>query len=331
MNKNEFLDQLFAHLTEVSDIEKEQINEYYTELLLDKMEEGCSEEEAVQSFGTPEEAAEMILEDLKESRMEVAAVTREVVRTQPKNDVLIDEPGITSFDIDVENASIKVYPSSNLSFRVKYIRDENVEVEYSRQGDRFVLRAREKAQRMSWRRFVCGPNSESKLVVEIPEGTIQQFRLKSSNAAVKINDIVIRKVGDVETSNGKIVLIGCSGGEFVGQSNNAKIHVENCDMKKIDVRTTNGTVSVENSKQEQLICKTTNGRVCVENIVADDITLRSTNGSIAGEIVGAQNDYNIDAHTINGSCRPSKQININSTKKLSARTTNGSVNISFTE
>lgn len=331
MNKNEFLDHLFAHLTEVSNIEKEQINEYYTELLLDKMEEGCSEEEAVQSFGTPEEAAEMILEDMKESRMEVAAVTREVVRTQPKSDVLIDEPGITSFDIDVKNASIKVYPSSDLNFRVKYIRDENVEVEYSRQGDRFVLREREKAQRMSWRRFVCGPNSEGKLVVEIPEGTIQQFRLKSSNAAVKINDILIRKVGEVETSNGKIVLIGCSGGDFVGQSNNAKIHVENCDMKKIDVRTTNGTVSVENSKQDQLVCKTTNGRVCVENIVADDITLRSTNGSIAGEIVGAQNDYNIDSHTINGSCRPSKQINVNSTKKLSVRTTNGSVNISFTE
>ena len=62
MNKREFLRSLSASLRGMPRGERAQSLEYYGEMILDRMEEGLSEEEAVARLGSADEIARQILE-----------------------------------------------------------------------------------------------------------------------------------------------------------------------------------------------------------------------------------------------------------------------------
>lgn len=62
--KNEFLSRLREKLSGLSREDIEKSVDYYSEIIDDKIEDGMSEEEAVNSIGTPDEAAKSILKDM---------------------------------------------------------------------------------------------------------------------------------------------------------------------------------------------------------------------------------------------------------------------------
>lgn len=61
MNKSEFLKQLQLQLQSLSVADQQRSLDYYAEIIDDRMEEGLSEEEAVDAVGTAEEVAQSIL------------------------------------------------------------------------------------------------------------------------------------------------------------------------------------------------------------------------------------------------------------------------------
>ncbi|WP_086314383.1 hypothetical protein A5821_001949 [Enterococcus sp. 7F3_DIV0205] len=63
MNKQEFLYQLKEGLIRLDEVEKSQFIHYYDELIEDYLEDGASEEEAVEKLGKPSVIASKILED----------------------------------------------------------------------------------------------------------------------------------------------------------------------------------------------------------------------------------------------------------------------------
>lgn len=63
MNREDFLHTLRERLAELSEEDRKQTLEYYSESIADRMEEGLSEEEAVAALGSVEEIAAQILPD----------------------------------------------------------------------------------------------------------------------------------------------------------------------------------------------------------------------------------------------------------------------------
>lgn len=61
MNKSEFLNALSKELSVLSECDRLRSLHYFEEMIDDRMEEGCSEEEAVAAMGNPKEIAENIL------------------------------------------------------------------------------------------------------------------------------------------------------------------------------------------------------------------------------------------------------------------------------
>lgn len=57
MTQAAFLEELDRHLTGLSDEERRRAADFYRELILDGMEDGKTEEEAVEALGSPEAAA----------------------------------------------------------------------------------------------------------------------------------------------------------------------------------------------------------------------------------------------------------------------------------
>ena len=59
MNRETFINELMAGLTQLGPVEQRQVADYYNELIFDGVENGKPEEEIIAGFGAPEEIAEL--------------------------------------------------------------------------------------------------------------------------------------------------------------------------------------------------------------------------------------------------------------------------------
>ena len=75
MTKREFLEELRKRLSDLNDADFAASVAYYEEMIDDRMEEGLSEEEAVNAVGTPADAAAHILEEMPLTKLIQARVT----------------------------------------------------------------------------------------------------------------------------------------------------------------------------------------------------------------------------------------------------------------
>ena len=64
MKKEEFLSELDARLSALPNMDKKRSLDYYNEMIEDQMEDGISEEDAIQKIGTPAMAAAQIMQEL---------------------------------------------------------------------------------------------------------------------------------------------------------------------------------------------------------------------------------------------------------------------------
>lgn len=74
MNKQEFLQILREHLSGLSENDIEKSLDYYSEIIDDRMEDGLTEEEAVEVLGSAEEIADQLLLDMPLSKLVKAKV-----------------------------------------------------------------------------------------------------------------------------------------------------------------------------------------------------------------------------------------------------------------
>ena len=78
MTKREFLEELRKRLSDLNDEDFVSSVAYYEEMIDDRMEDGLSEEDAVEAIGTPADAAAHILEEIPLTKLIKA-------RVKPKN------------------------------------------------------------------------------------------------------------------------------------------------------------------------------------------------------------------------------------------------------
>ena len=75
MNKQDFLLELSARLARLPERERRESLAYYNEMIDDRMEEGCSETDAVAAVGTLDEAVLHILEEIPMTRLLRRSIT----------------------------------------------------------------------------------------------------------------------------------------------------------------------------------------------------------------------------------------------------------------
>lgn len=74
MNKQEFLESIRSQLRGLPEEDIEKSLDYYAEMIEDRVEDGLTEEEAVEAMGTPEEVASQILMDTSFTKLVKAKV-----------------------------------------------------------------------------------------------------------------------------------------------------------------------------------------------------------------------------------------------------------------
>ena len=117
---------------------------------------------------------------------------------------------------------------------------------------------------------------------------------------------------DVDLTSGSLVADGITAGDIKLENTSGSIKLNNVSSS--------GDLKVEN----------TSGSIKFENLKAGgDISIENTSGSIKGTIVGKESDYSITTDVTAGSCNLGNTTG--GSHKLTAETTAGSIDISFTE
>lgn len=147
--------------------------------------------------------------------------------------------------------------------------------------------------------------------VQVKNASAKTITLVSSNGAVSLVSAKISGAAEVHTSNSGVTVVDCSAGDL------------------LDVKTSNAHIEAVNDRAKTVNLVTSNSRITVGNIAAEDITLKTSNGRITGVLPGCMSDYAITSGTSNG--KNNLPNGTQGAKKLSAHTSNSSIDIQFSE
>ena len=114
MTQAAFLEELDRHLTGLSDEERRRAADFYRELILDGMEDGKTEEEAVEALGSPEAAAAALLQ-------EQPAQNKLQVLDEKKRQLSCG--GVTEIHVDVRDQPVVLEPSPDDWLHIYYRED----------------------------------------------------------------------------------------------------------------------------------------------------------------------------------------------------------------
>lgn len=137
---------------------------------------------------------------------------------------------------------------------------------------------------------------------------------------------------NIETSNGKIDVKNISTDDFKASTFNGKIEISEVSASgAVKLKSSNGGINIDDvNSQNKITAETSNGKISTDDISAkNEIKLATSNGAIEGSVIGKISDFSITSRTTLGK---NNLPNTNGgNKKLTAETSNGSINIEFTE
>lgn len=326
MKREEFFERLFQGLEKISQEERSRIQEYYMELLLDKMEEGQPEEQVIEGFGRPEEIAQRIRgeqEGFRSSGSQLPAVNS----AQGEQEGIYTPRGeIDSFEVRAQDTQLRLYPSRDGRFRVRYHPHENEIVTVREENGCFIFRHEIPlfARIFSFWKIGRGPIS-----VEVPGEMIRRFHAATSNSAVTVEGLCDFDEGSIMSSNAKVSVRNVTGGSLECRTSNSSMVLEDCEVRQLTAETSNGGISCGRCTGEKLGLKTSNARIEANRLEYADIRLKTSNGGLRGTIRGDIREYVIDSGTSNGSSNLPSWGDNRCTRRLYAHTSNASIKIEF--
>ena len=358
MTRQQFLQEFLYALEPLSPEERQQISDYYEELICDGLEQGLTEEEVLARFGSPQE--------------EAARFRAENPSSPPPQEPSLYTPRgeIHTLDLSSQCAAVSLIPVESgpisISFAVNPQRDL---VETSEEGGVWTFRHTLRRKRL--RHFFGFGLSNLKIQVRVPHsfhGTLliatsnatvtgeglpalERLTIHSTNDTIRLNTVEASTC-NLETSNASIRVQNYSGqtlhakssngtleGEIIRcyghhwETSNAAIRLTDAQSLSLTAATSNGRITACACESRELHLVSSNASLILDNIAGDQLTLCTSNGAITGTVRGNPQEYRIEGHTSNASCnlpsdsRPLQNTEAN--KLLSACTSNGKIHVDF--
>lgn len=329
VNKKEFFDRVFENLPQYSETEKEDIKEYYEELINDGIEAGIGEEEVISKLETPEKIAESL-------KKEIDSKTLNNVLTQGNNienvtsDDYISSQNISTVIICARDRELRVEQSLDGKVHVCCkIEDMDEIVCYEKDGIFYFDQRNKKNIRFLFRfNYV---KTEPAIIIKLPKDLVRT-ELTTTNAGIYIENCSLSQYLKAETTNVGILCKGVFGNRIDLTTTNAGIKCQNVNADNLYINTTNGGIKLKDVEATEAIkAETTNSSIKIEKINADIVDLESSNGSVKGIMSGSILDYRISSKTSNGqNSLPTKfQADKEGLKILKIRTSNAKIDVEF--
>lgn len=236
---------------------------------------------------------------------------------------------LSSLNLNIDNANIVLVPSLDNQIHVTYFENETEVYQFTKNKNELVI-TQERATHW-WNYIGFNFNFPKSFTIAIPESSLINISLKTSNGNVSVNDVSLTGSMIATTSNGKIAV---SNSTFTGMfnltSSNGEIKLEDVAAKELSLQTNNGKIRLTKvSSEENLSARSSNSGIYIERIFAGKgIKLETSNGKISGSIDDAIRNFSITSHTSNGTNNLPSDLPGGS-KELYAKTSNGKIDIKF--
>ena len=367
MTKERFLGQLEYALGFLKDEEREATLTFYAEMIEDRVEEGMSEDEAVEQM----EKADVIAQRLKKLQDGVSAPEQatqseqaQPAPEQPEKKGQTDETR-RSFDDGWEQKQYTAPASSlnsialftdNLPLKLSKASGEDVVLTYFTSAyDPYTVEVKEGALRLthpgfSFQKDIIGGISDlfnnlaqlfsgdkgafhngAFIDLAVPNSFAGKIELNGSNGRVRVEGVALHAGLTVRTTNGRIIVsdVACDFADL--QTSNACVSVDALKTRAdIRLTSTNGRLEARSAVAfGRVELQTSNGAINVEDISTDHMRLKTSNGSVSGTIKGRIEDYAITSSTCNG--HNNLPTGTQGAKSLEVSTNNGSIRVHFAE
>lgn len=329
MTKTAYLAKLTECLKGIPEDEINKTIAYYNEIIEDRMEEGQTEEKAVDGLEHPSEVARQLLVELltratdtesskSSRRSEGYVVKKQQFSTEIIREVLLRE----------ENAPIRIERSPDEWIHLSYGENETHRYELQQtDGCLSVINCRLRMKRSDWNNR-CNPPV---LTIALPQQMTGRVMAESVNASISAEQIQMAGELCLKTSNAHLRLKECTAHTITARTSNANITLENVQVEQgMTAITANCGIRASNVHcGSALNLQTENAEISFEQVTArTELIFRTANGSIVGHLTEPTDTFRIISRTTNGSSSlPTKWGK--GPIRLTATTSNGNIQIDF--
>lgn len=273
-----------------------------------------------------------------------------------------------SVNIDLDNCDLLIKPSQDNDFHLTYYTNEDLTeftVSETNESLSLVQRSKDKVfglfygcapDRMKRTTILLVPNgftgsivsstaagktdaeglkSASYLELAATTGSmsIQDVEASDAKFTVTTGELVIHtgrfaQSLEINGTTGSIRVYDTESGTIKAETTTGEIRFENAGAKSIGVTLTTGEIHLRSVHAQRLSAHSTTGSIRLDGVDSDETDVTATTGSIRGQLPGHMSDYTIESSTSTGS-NNLPQTQISGSRKLSVRTTTGSIKITF--
>ncbi len=154
-------------------------------------------------------------------------------------------------------------------------------------------------------------------------------KLVTSNSKIEVSDCEFTQL-TAETKNGAMMFSHLAVQSAAIENTNGYVELSGIACEGVLwAKTSNGMIKAVSATAQAIELATSNGAIEVQNVQSAHIALQTSNGAIYGNIKGKKSEYTVKVSTSFGSCNLTPQEG--GEKFLSAHTSNGAININFSE
>ena len=323
MIQQEFLKQLATALAPLSDTERSRILDYYREMICDGIESGKEEQELIDSFGSPREAAAQILAE------SASAEEGELVpAVQPSSsDGYTARGPVHTILVDVRHISVEIRPVQDGPVQVHFSPLESDRVSVSEQNGIFCFRHTMEFSFFHWRNLFF----TRRVVVDVPSSFHGELQVATCNARLCVENLSGLGLVQLSTSNGRLTVSSLTCSSLNAETSNGALELHSVSGNRCTAKTTNGHITASLcSFPGELSLYTSNAAIRAQSLSSDHLDLVSSNGAVCAVILGDLREYAIHSHTSNASnSLPPELIFPGQTKCLNVQTNNAVIDVKF--
>ena len=142
--------------------------------------------------------------------------------------------------------------------------------------------------------------------VLLPAVKLNQVALETKNGKIYVEDVTSEEFASV-TKNAVIDLTGVNSARIAAETKNAKVNANYIIGRDVNFGTANAAIEIKNLKAVKLTAATSNGKILVDNVQNYDnenvaeLNLKTSNANIKANMNDSENKgYKISARTSNG-------------------------------
>lgn len=290
MTKAGFLNKLTDALQSIPAADREAAVGYFTEQLDDRIEEGMTEAEAVESLGNFREIVAALLEDAAVSQPAAAQAipaadphgfsTRGDSNRPERREYTADHRPRT-IELTETNCAVEILPALDGRLRIEYEVTRWITVDISCTNDRLVYTAKE-----IFHIFHFDVIGRKPVRLYLPQGYLPNLEIKTGNAKLTVDDVSF-DTADLKTGNAALKLNRLTANDLTARTGNSALTAEHITANLLKLTTSNGALTTQHCTADRLELKTSNGAIRTEHCTANTLDAATSNGKNSAEHITA--------------------------------------------